>query len=82
MKWWQALLVILAGLSRFLDEWRRQREAEQRQAEQDRIDEDPAGAFDEHFNGRVRGPAELPDDADQAPDPGPAESGDDTRGRH
>lgn len=73
------VLTILAALLKFLRRLFRQREAEEFQNEAREIEKDPAGWFDDHFNGpdrntnSLRNGANLPKDAHETRKTGTAE---------
>lgn len=62
MKWLTAIVVILERLLALWDRWERYRHERARELDRERVQADPAGAFDEHFNG-VRRASDVPDDA-------------------
>lgn len=70
---WRRILIVLAALSSLVDylvqraQRKRREEIErERDEEIDRIDNDPAGAFVDHFG--------VPPDGDTVPDPGAGET--------
>ena len=61
------IIMVLPYLLDWIDDRMRERKRKERQAKREKAQDDPGGAFADHFGGRVRPVEDRADNADTAP---------------